>query len=86
MTASGGEQSVIVTFGFDQGTDRVREVFTASFKVGTDTNAIVSDACVMMSLLMQHGYTPRQLVERLGSPPSLIGRIILVAARIDEET
>src|SRR5258707_461437 len=60
-TASGGEQHVNVTFGFDPTTNCVREVFTASLKVGSDTNAIVSDACVMLSLLMQHGYAPRQI-------------------------
>lgn len=81
----GKEFKVNVTFGLDRH-GRVREVFCADFKAGSELFAAVMDACVMMSRLMQHGMSPRELLTSLGSPPSLYGSIIKAAIEIDDFT
>jgi hypothetical protein len=55
--------------------DTQHEVFCASLKVGSDMNAIVSDVCVLLSLLLQMGATPRRIVEAMSTPPSLVGTL-----------
>lgn len=78
---SGSDLPVIITCGFSGG--RVREVFTASFKAGSDSNALAGDGCVLISLLLQHGYTPELLLHKLCNPPSLLGSILRAAADLD---
>jgi hypothetical protein len=52
-----------------------REVFCADFKAGTSLHAIVTDACILYSRLLQHGDDPVALRESMCTPPSLIGQI-----------
>ena len=73
----GEEFKKLVTIGFDdQG--KAREVFCADFKAGTDRQAIVMDACILISRLLQHGDLPQDMLKSLCSPPSLVGAIVQV--------
>lgn len=65
-----------VTIGFDPTTAQAREVFCADFKAGSEFHAIIVDACILLSRLLQHGDTPAQLLATLSSPPSLVGTLI----------
>lgn len=71
---NGKEVKMLITIGFDQ-QYRPKEVFCASFKAGTVMNAVVSDACILLSRLLQHGDDPTELAESMSSPPSMIGAI-----------
>lgn len=83
VTLDGRDMKLLVTFGFDH-EGKVREVFCASFKAGTSMNVLVQDACVLTSLLFQHGYTAQALFETLAQGPSLIG-VLVRSARDAEE-
>ncbi len=66
---------------------RPGEVFAKGARIGSDLDALLDDACIALSLLLQHGIDPRHLaatVGRLGDhqPASLIGA---VADRLAEE-
>lgn len=75
-SANGNQVKVVVTVGYDDQC-RAREVFCADFKAGSNTQAIVMDACILVSRLLQHdGETPEALAASMCSPPSLIGAII----------
>lgn len=86
---SGKEFSLLVTLGFELPapalTPRVREVFCADFKAGTDMHSVVVDASILASLLLQHGYRPLELAERLTDPGSIVGTIIRAAAQFERE-
>jgi len=82
IEASGASKKVIITVGFDKNR-RVKELFCADFKAGSETQAIVMDACVLASRLMQYGDAARDLPSKLCSPTSLIGSIIKAAADED---
>jgi hypothetical protein len=68
-----------VTIGFFPTTGRVGEVFTHGAKVGSAMDAILDDACVALSLLLQHGVAPSALAASMGRdgngkrPSSIIG-------------
>ena len=69
---------------------RVGEVFTHGAKVGSTMDAILDDACVVISLLMQFGAEPGQLAASMGrlgdghEPASIIGALTeLLAARAE---
>jgi len=57
------------------------EVFTAGVKVGSHLDAILADACVALSLLLQHGVAPATFAHSLGrvgdgsTPASVIGAL-----------
>lgn len=72
--ASGQIIKLQVTVGFDKDWN-VREVFCASAKTGSDNHALVMDACVLLSRLLQHGDSPADLVKSMCTPTSLIGSI-----------
>lgn len=78
--ANGHESKIVVTIGFDANR-QAREVFCADFKVGSDFHALVMDACILMSRLLQHGDTPAELADTMCSPPSLIGIIAQAIVR-----
>lgn len=90
-TYGGNEQSILVTFGFQRvwGPEcepqySVAEIFCADFKAGSDTQAIVTDACVLISRLLQSSNdTVADLRKSMCEPPSLIGCILQAAC--DEE-
>ena len=89
----GGKQThILVTFGFKKEEVitstttyrfRVAEVFCADFRAGSDLHAIVMDACILLSRLMQHGDSPRELANTL-CEGSLIKEIATAAAEEDE--
>ena len=80
-----GGQRFTVTIGlYPDG--RPGEVFTHGARSGSNLDALLADACVVVSCLIQHGAEPRDLAAsmgRLGSaePASVIGAVLdLVAA------
>ena len=70
-----------VTLGFDAANDRIGEVFTHGAKIGSAMDRILDDACVALSLLLQHGVEPAALAASMGrlgdgkSPASVIGAL-----------
>lgn len=75
----------MVTIGFYPD-NRPGEVFTHGARSGSNMDALLADACVVMSCLIQHGVEPSELAGstgRLGNakPASVIGAVVdLVAA------
>ena len=73
--------SYSVTFGFDVANNRIGEVFTHGAKIGSAMDRILDDACVALSLLLQHGVEPAALAASMGrlgdgkSPASVIGAL-----------
>ena len=70
-----------VTFGyFPDG--RPGEVFTGDAKAGSSMEAVLDDACILVSLLLQHGVGPAALAKTMGrlgdgtAPASVIGAIV----------
>lgn len=63
-----GGFSFSVTVGFDL-TGRPLEVFADGVKVGTDIGHIISDACVVISLALQHGCPADLLPKSMGRVP-----------------
>jgi hypothetical protein len=73
-SVAGRQFKLVITVGYDD-SYRLREVFCADFKAGSDNQAIIMDACILLSRLLQHGDTPQELVDSMCNPPSLIGTI-----------
>ena len=75
------------TMGFDVGRDRIAEIFTHGAKVGSAMDRILDDACVALSLLLQHGVEPAALASSMGrlgdgiSPASIVGALADLIAR-----
>lgn len=76
-----------VTLGFDLAHDRIGEVFTHGAKIGSAMDRILDDACVALSLLLQHGVEPAALAASMGrlgdgkSPASVIGALADLIAK-----
>lgn len=76
-----------VTIGFGISRNRIGEVFTHGAKVGSAMDAILDDACVALSLLLQHGVEPAALASSMGrlgdgkTPASIIGSLTDLLAR-----
>ncbi len=70
-----------VTLGFDPNTGQVREIFTHGAKVGSSMDGILDDACILLSLLLQHGVEPASITHSMGrvsaegEPASIIGAV-----------
>ena len=66
------------------------EVFCHGAKVGSGMNLLIDDACVALSILLQHGVEPQALAHSMGrlgdgAPASIIGALaILVAGNAEE--
>ena len=74
-----------VTIGFF-GDGRPGEVFTSGAKTGCDLDYLLDDACVALSLLLQHGVEAGPLAASMGRlgnhrPASLIGAVVDLVAR-----
>ena len=75
------DRSYSATLGFDVRNDRIAEVFTHGAKAGSAMDRILDDACVALSLLLQHGVEPAALASSMGrlgdgkSPASVIGAL-----------
>lgn len=61
-----------LTVGFDPATGSVLEVFADTAK-GGDMAAALADACVILSIALQHGIAPADLAKSLGRTPVLWG-------------
>ena len=47
--------SVFITIGYDKDHERAREIFYASgYKDGSDMEALVTDLCIALSVMLQH--------------------------------
>lgn len=90
-----GAATFAVCIGFDDaGTPR--EVFATGPREGSDMQAVVSDACVLISIALQHGIEPDALAHSLGrvprwvngeegdGPASVIGLIVEALGRAEE--
>lgn len=82
--ANGDEQTILATFSGGQD-GKVREVFCASFKEGTDLQSLIVDACVLVSRELQSGVDAAELSKKLSRPKSIIGTLVSTAAKIDKE-
>ena len=82
-----GTQTFAVTIGFRRD-GAPGEVFVHGAKVGSDLHAILSDACIVVSLLLQHGVQPAALSHSMGragdgfTPASLIGALADLLAEV----
>ncbi|MBF0094594.1 MAG: ribonucleotide reductase [Alphaproteobacteria bacterium] len=71
-----------VTIGGDPATGIIREVFAGDSHTGSAMDAILNDACVALSLLLQHGVEPATLAHSMGridngrEPASIIGALV----------
>lgn len=69
-----------VTIGF-YGDGRPGEVFAHGARAGSMMDGILDDACVALSLLLQHGVAPHNLAASMGRqgddrPASIIGAVV----------
>lgn len=70
-----------VSAGFDPADGWLGEVFTHGAKVGSNMDGILDDACIALSLLLQHGVEPTALASTMGrlgdgkTPASIIGAL-----------
>ncbi len=99
----GRRQSVIETLdwggaewllgvGFDR-QGRVRELFVDGATVGSEMEALLDDGCILLSLLLQHGFDVAALARHLGRDgidpaapaASVLGLVAALAARIEAE-
>ncbi len=85
-TLNGGQTlDVLVTFSIDLDTGKVREVFSADFKAGSDNQTLIVDACILVSLLLQYGRSPALILGSLSEPRSLIGAMLEAAAQVEKD-
>ncbi len=70
-----------VTFG-KAADDHVAEIFVDGHKVGSQAEALLDDACILVSILLQHGYTARDL-EACLSRESIISKLLSTAADLE---
>ena len=69
------------TVGFHPATGKAREVFCHGAKAGSNMDAILDDASILLSLLLQHGVEPVSLAATMGKlgeegqPASVIGAL-----------
>jgi hypothetical protein len=77
-----------VTIGFYPD-GRPGEVFTHGMRSGSNLDALLADACVVVSCLIQHGVEPREIASSMGrlgnaEPASIIGAVIDLTAGISQ--
>jgi hypothetical protein len=75
----------MVTIGFYPD-GRPGEVFTHGIRTGSGLDALLADACVLLSLLLQHGVGSAQIASSMGrsgstEAASIIGAVIDRAAK-----
>ncbi len=69
---------------------RPREVFCHGGKVGSGMDRILDDACVALSLLLQHGIEPRDMGHSMGrlgdgAAASIIGALVDLVSSFEQE-
>lgn len=73
--------SYVVSLGFDPADGWLGEVFAHGAKVGSNMDGILDDACIALSLLLQHGVDSAALARTMGrlgdgkTPASIIGAL-----------
>jgi hypothetical protein len=77
-----------VTIGFYPD-GRPGEVFTHGIRSGSNLDALLADACVVVSCLIQHGVEPHEIASSMGrlgnaEPASIIGAVIDLAAGMSQ--
>jgi hypothetical protein len=85
-----GGSRFTVTIGFYPD-GRPGEVFTHGIRTGSGLDALLADACVLLSLLMQHRVEPSQIATSMGrggnaEAASIIGAVIDLAAKANPPT
>ena len=90
------QKSWLIDVGFDHD-GHVREVFMAGSKSGSEVNGLITDACILLSLLLQMGQRPAWICGRLATPlpsdivgagpelSSLIGAVAAQAAILERD-
>ena len=89
MEWGGKPYNVGVGFNVD---GEAKEVFLSGAKIGSDAEANIQDACVLMSLLMQHGLAARFIAKQLAregagpddAPASVIAAAAEMVAEIED--
>ena len=81
-----GGTRFMVTIGFYPD-GRPGEVFTHGARSGSNLDALLADACVVVSCLIQHGAELRELAASMGrlgndQPASIIGAVVDLAAAV----
>ena len=87
-----------ISFNFHPSTARIVECFysrTGSVKQGSDIDALLTDACIAVSLLLRHGASLSSLAEAFGEnrgfdnlpgpPSSVLGAIARAGAALEKE-
>ena len=66
-------QTVYVTIGYDEGHVHAREIFyDGGYRSGSDMEALVSDLCIALSVMLQHeGMTAASLAKSMSSEVEL---------------
>jgi hypothetical protein len=57
---------IVVTLGFDMDTNKIQEIFISQGKTGSDMDAILSDAAILVSRCLQAGMSLAELGESIG--------------------
>jgi hypothetical protein len=83
---NGSRFTVTIGFYLD---GRPGEVFTHGIRSGSNLDALLADACVVVSCLIQHGVEPRAIASSMGrlgnaEPASIIGAVIDLAAGMSQ--
>lgn len=72
-----------VSVGLDISSGLPLDVFADGPREGSDLQHILSDACVVISLAVQHGATPEELLKSTGTMPWIRdGRVDTVPASV----
>lgn len=61
-------QTIHITVGYDDRAE-VREVFANGGKEGSEMHALISDACTVISIALQHGVQVSEMTKSLGARP-----------------
>jgi hypothetical protein len=59
------DRTYLIGVGFDR-EGRAQEAFVDGLKQGTELEALLDDACVLLSVLLQLGYAAKQIAHHLG--------------------
>ncbi len=87
LVFDGHRYHVTVGFALD---GQPREVFCHGGKVGSGMDLILDDACVALSLLLQHGIDPQGLAHSMGrlgdsAAASIIGALVDLVSSFEQE-
>lgn len=65
-----GSHTFFIGFGFDDNL-RIMEVFGNSAKLTSDMDFLVSDACIVISIALQYGISPAEMLHSAKMMPDL---------------